>query len=84
MKLSRRDLLKAGALAGLSIGSPNPAAAAAPNAQRIRIGVSTYSYWHFDKVKYPIEKVIENAAHLGFDGETSSQRATARRQEPAV
>jgi sugar phosphate isomerase/epimerase len=36
--------------------------------QRIRIGVSTYSYWHFDKVKYPIEKVIENAGRLGFDG----------------
>jgi sugar phosphate isomerase/epimerase len=68
MKVSRRDLLKTGALAGLSIGSPNPAAAAVPSAPRIRIGVSTYSYWHFDKVKYPIEKVIENAAQLGFDG----------------
>lgn len=32
------------------------------------IAVSTYSYWHFRKVKYPIEKVIENAARLGFDG----------------
>ncbi|MGH9841160.1 MAG: TIM barrel protein [Blastocatellia bacterium] len=68
MKLSRRDLLKTAALAGVSLTSVSPAIAAAPSTQRIRIGVSTYSYWHFEKVKYPIEKVIENAARLGFDG----------------
>jgi sugar phosphate isomerase/epimerase len=42
--------------------------AAAPSAHRIHIGVSTYSYWHFTEQKYPIEKVIENASRLGFDG----------------
>lgn len=36
--------------------------------RRIPLAVSTYSYWHFEKVKYPIEKVIENAARIGFDG----------------
>ena len=36
--------------------------------QPIRLIVSTYSYWHFEPVKYPIEKVIENAARIGFDG----------------
>ncbi|HUH47036.1 MAG TPA: sugar phosphate isomerase/epimerase family protein [Arenibacter sp.] len=36
--------------------------------QAIRLIVSTYSYWHFEPVKYPIEKVIENAARIGFDG----------------
>jgi L-ribulose-5-phosphate 3-epimerase len=40
-------------------------AAASP---RPRIAVSTYSYWHFRTERYPIEKVIENAARLGFDG----------------
>jgi L-ribulose-5-phosphate 3-epimerase len=35
---------------------------------RIKIAVSTYSYWHFRTAKYPIEQVIENAARLGFDG----------------
>jgi len=30
--------------------------------------VSTYSYWHFRTEKYPIEKVIDEAARLGFDG----------------
>jgi L-ribulose-5-phosphate 3-epimerase len=75
MTLSRRNLLKqslAGA-AALSTATtlkntdllPIQSATTPP---RLRIGVSTYSYWHFDKVKYPIEKVIENAARLGFDG----------------
>ncbi len=36
--------------------------------RRIRLGVSTYSYWHFTKEKYPIEDVIDHAAELGFDG----------------
>jgi sugar phosphate isomerase/epimerase len=30
--------------------------------------VSTYSYWHFKGDKYPIEKVIEDAGRMGFDG----------------
>jgi sugar phosphate isomerase/epimerase len=71
MTLSRRDLLKTGAMAGAAIVTDNALAGAtqpAKSTQPIRIGVSTYSYWHFDKVKYPIEKVIENAARLGFDG----------------
>ncbi|MDT7829028.1 sugar phosphate isomerase/epimerase family protein [Pricia sp. S334] len=38
------------------------------NNQPIRLIVSTYSYWHFEPEKYPIEKVIENAAKIGFDG----------------
>ncbi len=71
MSLSRRDLLKTGAIAGAALITDNALAGApqtAKSTQAIRIGVSTYSYWHFDKVKYPIEKVIENAARLGFDG----------------
>ena len=30
--------------------------------------MSTYSYWHFRTAKYPVERVIEDAARLGFDG----------------
>jgi sugar phosphate isomerase/epimerase len=40
----------------------------APAAPRIRLAVSTYSWWHFTPVKYPVEKVIDHAAALGFDG----------------
>src|SRR5215210_5307902 len=74
MKLTRRSLLKHGAATGAALCAanawPNASALqqATPSTGRIRIGVSTYSYWHFDRVKYPIEKVIENAAALGFDG----------------
>jgi sugar phosphate isomerase/epimerase len=61
--LTRRAALKAGGLAALS--SAAPAQEASP---RTRIAVSTYSYWHFRGEKYPVEKVIEDAARLGFDG----------------
>ncbi|MCL6508301.1 MAG: sugar phosphate isomerase/epimerase, partial [Bryobacteraceae bacterium] len=61
--LTRRAALKAGGLAALS--APAPSQEAGP---RTRIAVSTYSYWHFRGEKYPIEKVIEDAARLGFDG----------------
>lgn len=44
------------------------------NLNAIRLIVSTYSYWHFEKKKYPIEKVIENAARVGFDGVEILQR----------
>ncbi|HKC88066.1 MAG TPA: twin-arginine translocation signal domain-containing protein, partial [Blastocatellia bacterium] len=71
MKLSRRDMLKTGAMTSAALITNKTIAEAtqvARSTRPIRIGVSTYSYWHFDKVKYPIEKVIENAARLGFDG----------------
>ncbi len=44
---------------------PGPEGASRP---RIRLAVSTYSYWHFRGERYPIEKVIEAAARIGFDG----------------
>ena len=62
MNLSRRDLLKTGAMASAALITNDAVAETtqpAKSTQPIRIGVSTYSYWHFDKVKYPIEKVIE-------------------------
>ncbi len=61
--LTRRTALKAAGLAAL------PSAAPAQEAgTRTRLAVSTYSYWHFRGEKYPIEKVIQDAARLGFDG----------------
>lgn len=65
MSLSRRHLLSGAASAtSLALGAESsPSAAPAP-----RFSCSSYSYWHFKGEKYPIEKVIENAAHLGFSG----------------
>jgi sugar phosphate isomerase/epimerase len=65
-QLSRRALLPAPVVL-----TPGFAAAqSAPTApgRRQRFAVSTYSYWHFRTAKYPIEKVIDHAAALGFDG----------------
>lgn len=64
MLLSRRNLLAT----PLAFATPASAAPEASRTPRIRLGVSTYSYWHFKTERYPIEKVIENAARLGFDG----------------
>jgi sugar phosphate isomerase/epimerase len=50
------------ALGGRELG------AAESEAKRIRLAVSSYSYWHFRGPKFPIEKVIDDAARLGFDG----------------
>lgn len=75
--LSRRSWLKNAAVIGASaVAAPSLIASAnesttsqaAPYTPPIRFAVSTYSYWHFERVKYPIEKVIENASRLGFDG----------------
>ena len=61
--VSRRALLAA------PIALPALAQNAAPAAKpRQRFAVSTYSYWHFRQPKFPIEKVIDDAARLGFDG----------------
>jgi sugar phosphate isomerase/epimerase len=71
MELTRRRalLLGASAAASAGIGSRARALAAEPPAPLpVRLAVSTYSYWHFRTERYPIEKVIESAATLGFDG----------------
>jgi L-ribulose-5-phosphate 3-epimerase len=69
---SRRRILKTAgvAVAGLmtpvrAVGSQTAPGTPPP---RIKLAVSTYSYWHFRTPKYPVEQVIENAARLGFDG----------------
>jgi L-ribulose-5-phosphate 3-epimerase len=83
MKLTRRDLLKTGASAALvSTLNEQPINAAVPSTQRIRFGVSTYSYWHFAKEKYPIEKVIEHAAQTGFEGVEVLHRQMADESKP--
>lgn len=76
----RRTFLKKAALAGalVATGSSFPAttkasvkpAVKAEVARRTRIGVSTYSFWRFNgpKEEYSIERCIDQAAAMGFDG----------------
>ena len=71
MPLTRRTFLGAG-LAALPLGSLSvnaPAAQAAASARpRVKLAVSSYSYWHFRGERTPIERVIDDAARLGFEG----------------
>ena len=66
---TRRDALRLAALGPLALAAgpaaARRAAAAAPS--RIRFAVSTYSYWHFEEKKYPVQKVIEQAPSCGVD-----------------
>jgi hypothetical protein len=64
--LSRRTLLGS-APAAIAANSLSAQTSAAPK-RRQRFAVSTYSYWHLRGERYPIEKVIDHAAELGFEG----------------
>jgi L-ribulose-5-phosphate 3-epimerase len=59
-------------MAGVSLaGASIPSLAEAKTATlkpRIKLSVSSYSYWHFKKEKYPLEKVIDEAAKVGVEG----------------
>jgi L-ribulose-5-phosphate 3-epimerase len=67
--ISRRHFI---AIAGLSTGAAATGLEmpAGKGAQRVpvKLGVSTYSYWHFRTAKVPIEKVIDHASALGVQG----------------
>src|SRR6185503_2853250 len=39
-----------------------------PPVPRIKLSISSYSYWHFKNEKFQIEKVIDEAARLGVEG----------------
>jgi sugar phosphate isomerase/epimerase len=72
MPSSRRKFLGS-LLAGGAAAATIPSIAAVPNAPklpapRIKLSVSSYSYWHFKGEKFPIEKVIDEAARVGVEG----------------
>ena len=72
MTLSRRNCLSSlAAAAALPVASSlaQPSGnAAASTPRRYSLAVSTYSYWHFERQKFPIEDVIKDAARIGFEG----------------
>ncbi|MGK0187777.1 MAG: L-ribulose-5-phosphate 3-epimerase [Verrucomicrobiales bacterium] len=79
--MNRRSFVQSTGLAAVAgaalsrIAAPDPVQAQ-ENAEEgtgrpNRIGVSTYSFWHFSEDKAhnrPIEKCIDHAARMGFDG----------------
>ena len=71
MKANRRDFLGKASVAGLAAAfAPHPARASEPafKGPRVRIGASTYCYWHFRGERVPIESVISRADAMGLDG----------------
>ena len=67
--MERRDFLKNAGLGSAAIVLPKPVIQAETNLKpRIKLSVSSFSYWHFKGDKFPIEKVIDDAARMGLDG----------------
>lgn len=69
MKLDRRSFLAAAGLSAAVLPASRAAGLADPVLQRrIKLGISTYSYWHFRPPKITIETILEKAAALGVEG----------------
>lgn len=70
--MNRRSFFAATAGLGatLALGSPAVAGAAEKSMRkpRIKLGLCSYSYWHFRDPKVSIETVIEKAARFGVEG----------------
>src|SRR5512137_1417342 len=69
--MNRRSFLSAAVSVGAvaaTAGAPAALAAPAERKDRIRLGIASYSYWHFRSAKVPIETVIDKAATLGVEG----------------
>jgi sugar phosphate isomerase/epimerase len=70
MASSRRSFLKnslASSLAMPALPFVEPQMHEPPKS-RIKLSISSYSYWHFKGDKFPIKKVIDEAAKLGVEG----------------
>ena len=69
--MQRRDFIKVGAAAMTAAAAGGLVAAEGKGSQgrrAVKLGISSYSYWHFRPPKTPIEKVIEEAARLEVEG----------------
>src|SRR5574338_84440 len=73
---TRRSFLKSAAVAALATTVPPDVEAATgetPKA-KVKLGVASYSYWHFRDPKVTIAQVIEKAGALGVSGVDVSHR----------
>ncbi|MGA0327647.1 MAG: sugar phosphate isomerase/epimerase family protein [Limisphaerales bacterium] len=74
--MKKRDFIKTGlglsSLATVGLGCQTIELSQKPDAHtlhhRIKLGISSYSYWHFRDPKVSIESVIDRSAALGVEG----------------
>lgn len=66
--MNRRDFFQQTTALGAATLAPSSLIATPPVASPFKLGLSTYSYWHFKTPKVPIENVIDEAARLGIEG----------------
>ena len=70
--MTRRSFLTTTACCGATAALATPTLEAKPASvsakRRLKLGVCTYSYWHFRDPKVSVETVIEKAADLGVAG----------------
>ncbi len=66
---SRREFIKFAGVSTLALGTARPLAAASVTpAPKVKLGIASYSYWHFRNPKVSIEQVIEKAGAIGVSG----------------
>jgi L-ribulose-5-phosphate 3-epimerase len=70
MKCTRRSFFGSAALGTAALAAPAVARGPDPASTRkpVKLGIATYSYWHFRDPKMPIETVIDRAGALGAEG----------------
>jgi L-ribulose-5-phosphate 3-epimerase len=69
MPLTRRTFLSAATLGTAGLAFPgNSANASRTTKPKVRLALSSYSYWHFRPPRVPIEDVIDHANALGVQG----------------
>ena len=67
--MKRRNFIRKSALLALSPAISSCMNSMNENFRKNKIGVSSYSFWHFDENSKPsMSFCIENAARMGFDG----------------
>ncbi|MEY2879020.1 MAG: hypothetical protein RLZZ15_1400 [Verrucomicrobiota bacterium] len=60
--------LAAGASAAPARAADSAPPVPVPRRARTRLGIATYSYWHFKSAKVPVETVMDRAAEIGVEG----------------
>ena len=72
MNLSRRTFFGSALAGAASVSMPSSGSAAvtsdAPKPNRVKLAVSTYSYWHFRDPKVSVSSVIEKCGEMGVQG----------------